>query len=481
MGVMNALLERMKWMKGFGTTFGGARDLYAVYGYKQLPMHKDFVFKYRRQDIARRIIHAPVDATWTDPPLLKVGASEWTDWTKLAKEHDIWMYLHQADIFAGLGIFSILVVGMDDGSLSTPVRKGKAKKILYLQPYLEDSIDIVQVEENQSSPRFGKPVMYEITPGETTLIAPATTQTKTKIQLRNKFQVHWTRVLHLADNTLENSIAGCSRLEPVYNTLDDLQKVCGSAAETFWLTGNRGMHIDIDKEMEMQSGDEEALSDEIDEYQNQLRRVIRTRGVKIANLGSDVADPKNTFSVLMSLLSSATGIPQRVLMGAEAGQLASQQDRANWAIQIAQRVAVFAEPKVLKPFLKLLHDAEVISVPEDLIISWPDPFKMNPLERAQTSAQTARSAVNIIRTMESAQKIGTQFLSIEESREIIAPGDKMPILVGTPSGTFPPDMAPIEREKLDLEKKVQKDAAKAALEAAKNPPEVAPQQSPEEK
>ena len=108
--MMNALLDRMKWMKGFGVTFDGARDLYRIYGYKYAPTHADIVFKYRRQDVARRIIHAPVDATWTDPPILKSGDTVWTEWETFAKLNDIWMYLHLVDIFTGLGSFAILVL-----------------------------------------------------------------------------------------------------------------------------------------------------------------------------------------------------------------------------------------------------------------------------------------------------------------------------------------------------------------------------------
>lgn len=453
MSVMNSvtsLLARAQLAWRAGIQFGGARDLYKVFGYKYTPIHQDFLAKYIRQDIAQRVINAPVDAVWSDPPQLKLGENgkEWKEWNDFVKSVDVFASLRKADIFAGLGMFSVLIIGFDDGrTLDQPVKKDRRNKVIYLQPYLEGSVQITKFEEDETNPRFGQPVEYEVTPGE---VITARTSATTKLMLRKKFTVHYSRVLHLADGTLENNVFGHSRLEPVYNILDDLLKVVGGSAETYWLTANRGMQVDVDKDMELNEDDADALSDEIEEYQHQLRRVIRTRGVKIANLGSDIADPKSEFSVLLSLLSATTGIPQRVLMGAEAGQLASQQDRANWAIQVNQRVANYAEPYVLKPFITLLSEANVFQIPANLFINWPEPFKMHPLERAQTSAQMARSAVNIARALQVQQEIKTDLMSIEEARHIIAPGDKMPIFLGTPKGTMPPPIEEVDPGKFGL-------------------------------
>jgi hypothetical protein len=447
---VSALLSRAQLAWRAGMQFGGARDLYKVFGYKNNPTHLDFLAKYTRQDIAQRVIDAPVAAVWTDYPMLRLGieGEEWPEWKEFVKSTVAFSHLRQLDIFAGLGAFAVLVVGFDDGrALSEPVNSSRPNKVIYLQPYLEGSVNITKYEEDETNPRFGKPIEYEITPGEVNLIR---TSAATKLMLRNKFTVHYSRVLHVADKTLENPVFGRSRLEPVYNLLDDLLKVTGSSAETFWLTANRGMQVDVDKEMDLNEEDAEDLSTEIEEYQHQLRRVIRTRGVKINNLGSDIADPKGVFSVLLSLLSASTGIPQRVLMGAEAGQLASQQDRANWASRVAERITNTAEPVFLKPFLQLLADANVFNLPNNLVIEWPEPFKMHPLERAQTSAQMARSAVNLARTLQVQQQIKTPLISVEEARSIIGPGQRIAILRGLPQGELPPPVEEVDPGKFGL-------------------------------
>ena len=427
-----------------GISFGGARDLYQVFGYERNPDHKNFVAKYLAQDVARRVIDKPVEDTWTDAPIIE-GANGFKEaWDTLVKEHDIYHHLAKVDKFAGLGAFALLVIGIDDGRrLSDPVihvAGGTRHKIIYLQPYLEGSCAVETYDTNENSPRFGKPLTYRVSPGDVRSVLQA--GSGNTLRERTAFIVHYTRVLHLADNTLENPIFGYSRLRAVNNILDDILKVAGGSAETFWLAANRGLQVDVDKEMELDPDDAELLSQEIEEYQHQLRRVIRTRGVKVHNLGSDIADPRGAFAVLVSLLSAATGIPQRVLMGAEAGQLASQQDRANWAIVLASRIALWAEPTVLKPFIKTLVGMNVLPDPGiSLKVTWPETFKMNPLERGQTSAQQARSITNVARAMETFQKVGVDGVSVEEARQMTAPGDKVLIMDTKAVGTFPPKLS----------------------------------------
>ena len=422
-----------------GLTFGGARDLYKVFGWNRNPAHKDYLAKYIRQDITQRIINSPVDGTWTDHPMLDGGQGFNDAWADFVQAHDVFHYLAKVDTFAGLGAFAILVVGLDDGKkLSQPVNGTRKNQVTFMQPYLEGSVEIIEFDVDQTSKRFGKPIMYRVTPGESIITRNAV---DARLKGISKFEVHWSRVLHVADNTLENTVFGHSRLESIFNVLDDVMKVTGGSAETYWLAANRGIHINLEKDMELDPQDAEDLSDEIEDYQHQLTRVVRTRGAKVENLGSDVADPKNTFAVQMALLSSNTSIPQRVLMGAEAGQLASQQDRANWANYLASRVSRFAEPIMLKPFIAMMISIGVVPAPVKLKIQWPEPFKMNPLERAQTSAQQARSITNVVRAFEGAQKVGMEFASIEEGRQMVAPGDKLLIMEGMPKGTFPPALS----------------------------------------
>lgn len=434
-----ALLERTKLLQGLGLQFGGDRDLYTVFGYNKTPTYVNYLQRFSRQDIAARVVEAPSAATWKRPPTIKGDSNFDTRWEKLIKDTRLWSNIERADKLAGLGRYSILFMGFDDGAQAKmPVRKSTGRKLLYVQPLGESSVTISKFEASTSSPRFGLPTEYKITISDpesrsNSIQASANSEaTASTVEIT----AHHTRVVHILENSLEDKIYGIPRLARVYNLLDDLLKVCGGSAETFWLTANRGLHADIDKDMELDTTDAADLSTMIDDYQHQLRRVIRTRGVKLSSLGSDVPDPTGTFQMLISLLSGATGIPQRILLGSEAGQLASEQDRANWAERIDERRMAFAEPMILMPVLDNLIGVGVLpSV--NYTIDWPEAFIMSPLERAQEMAQKARTVTNLARQT----KEPMQITSREEARSILGlEGNLAPSDIVTPPA--PPTSTP---------------------------------------
>lgn len=397
------LLARTGIASVLGMQMGGARDMYQVFGWKTKPTHVDFKIKYKRQAVARRVVNAFPDALWADPPIVQGDKAFDAAWQDLLANAPVFATLQKLDKLCRLGRFAVMVVGLDDGrNLETEVSSlrtvNTSRKVIYLQPYSEGSVDVSEYETNFASPRYGLPKMYTISPGSFDDDLPTRTVSGAAISQRT-FKVHWTRVLHVAEGALESPVYGASALEAIYNDLDDLEKVSGGSSETFWLNARQGIHVDVDKEMDLKPGDADALEEEIDEYSNQLRRVIRTRGVKVKSLGSDIADPRGTYDIILSNIASSTGIPKRVLSGSEAGQLASQQDRANWSQRVEERISEYGSPVVLLPFLRTLINAGVLPKPSEMIVTWPDAFKMNPLERAQTSAQMARSAANLSKTL----------------------------------------------------------------------------------
>lgn len=400
--------------------FNGNRDLYRAFGWKRNPTARDFIDKYKHQDIAQRVIDTPVEALWADPPKLLGDDAFNKAWNDILAQIPVFAVIQRLDKLAGLGRYAVMVIGFDDGGkLDTPVRPGKGRKVIFLQPYHELSVEIEDYETDNTSPRFGMPKMYKIDPGKFELEERTVTQ---KVSALSSFRVHHSRIIHVAERALESPIIGQSRLEPVYNVLDDMQKVSGGSAETYWLTANRGLHADVDKDMELDPEDETALSEEMKEYEHGLRRIIRTRGVTVKSLGSEVADPRGVFDVQLSLLASNTKIPKRVLAGSEAGQLASQQDRANWAIACQERIASYGAPVVMIPFVRTLIHAGALPSPNNLVIDWPDSFKMNPLERAQTSAQMARSAANVMKALETQENINQSMATAALETEVVEPG-----------------------------------------------------------
>lgn len=396
-GIQTSFLQTRSSLASFlGQMFKGKRKMYEVFGYANSITYRESVGRYRRQDIAARIVEAPANALWANPPTITTSSDAWNKaWEKMVLRQNLWPTVSRADKMAGMGVYSVLVVGLArGGNLAQPITPTAGREVIYLQPYGASATEIDSLVIDNTNPRFNLPEKYKIKPSldSETVSIRGSAQT---------FEVHASRVLHIGENYLTDEVFGNPRIERVWNLLDDLLKVAGGTAETFWLTANRGLQIDVDKEMELSDDDANDLSDEIEEYQHQLRRFIRTRGVKVNVLGSDIPNPKDVFSMLMSMISGATGIPKRILIGSEAGQLASEQDRNNWAERIEERQVNFGEPVIIWPLIRLLTNAGVLPVVEDddVTIAWPDAFRSTPFERAQTSAHRARSAVNLAKSL----------------------------------------------------------------------------------
>jgi hypothetical protein len=126
----------------------------------------------------------------------------------------------------------------------------------------------------------------------------------------------------------------------------------------------------------------------------------------------------------MATLAGATSIPQRILTGSEAGQLASEQDRANWATYIERRRKVFAEPYVLKPILLRLEELGYLK-PEEAqkaTFEWPEAFQTNPIEESSIRANDGRALVNYSRRAQ----FGNPIVTDEEVRRRMDLPDKPP-------------------------------------------------------
>lgn len=416
MRALSGLVSRLQLASLAGSQFGGKRLLYEVFGYKNLLTPEDFLAKYARQDIASRIIDAPPGATWSKPPELEDDNDLKTKWDDLVESTSLWGAMHRVDRLARLNQFSILLFGFDDTSnLEKPLGTGRReKKLLYVRAIGARQVDELTFVSDVRNPRFGLPEMYSIKfddPAMKHVISGSVTTKGLK-----SINVHASRVVHVVENPLEDETFGYPIIEKVYNLLDDLLKVAGGTAEMFWLAGNRGMQADIDKDMDIDPADAQALSDEIDEYQHQLRRFIRTRGVKMNVLESTTPMPKEIFEMIMSLISGTTGIPRRILLGSEAGQLASEQDRANWSDRIAERRALFCTPTILQPTVRLLQASGLLPEGTATFI-WPSAFIMSPLEEGMSQAQTARAVGNLSR--QTGNTVPMQITTREEARKIV--------------------------------------------------------------
>jgi hypothetical protein len=378
----SVLVQRQSWQRLAGVTHDGARDLYDALGYKRDLTTADYRARYERGGIAARIVEVFPQATWRGEGELvedenpeKTTAFEKT-WDALNKRLNIWATFCRADILAGLGRYSIILIGAP-GELNQPLTKLKPEQLMYLATFSEEDAQVNTWVQDSQDPRFGLP--------ETYTISRITPNPNFKVQR----VVHWSRVIHIADGLLDDFVYGQPRLRRIWNDLDNLDKVVGGGSEAFWKRADQGMQVDIDPDVKFTPEDLTSLQTEIDEYVHNLRRIVRTRGVSMNPLGSDVANFAAPAAGVIEQISAATGIPQRILMGSERGELASTQDKLNWNDLISDRRQSFAEPMVVRPFVDRLVEFGVLPEPEEYDVRWPQVKFMTDAEKAAVATQWA--------------------------------------------------------------------------------------------
>ena len=143
----------------------------------------------------------------------------------------VWEYLTRLDIISGIGAFGIMLLGLDDGKpLEEPVepRDAGQMKLLYLQTYDESLVNVAKWDEDVTSERYLQPEMYQVEFGD------PRAHIESPVARVESRAVHWTRVIHVADNLLNNEVLGVPRMRPVYNHLYDLRKLYGGSGEMYW-------------------------------------------------------------------------------------------------------------------------------------------------------------------------------------------------------------------------------------------------------
>lgn len=410
--LLSTLSERNRFARGLGKTFRGNRDMYEALGYKEALGIDDYKFRYERGDIGARIIDVYPNDTWAgDPQIIEDPNPEvYTAFEQACFELNerlgFFSIFRRSDILAGIGRYSIIFIGAP-GEPSQPIgRLTKPEDIAYLIPLGEDHATISSSgrERDPKSPRYGQPVSYSISGLDDDV------STSTNASLIN---VHWSRVIHIVANKLDSNIYGQPELKNVWNRLDDLDKVVGGGSEAFWLRANRGMQFDIDKDLKVADDQKTQMTEQLDEFEHGMRRFLRTRGITTTEFGSDVADFKDPAMTIVSIISGAKSIPQRLLLGSERGELASSQDAKNWEARIKARRNSFALPTIIRPFIDRLIEVGALPKPSEYTCEWPAGEELDQKERGELADKWSKLNSNMGETVVTSEEVRTHVLGLE--------------------------------------------------------------------
>lgn len=361
-------------------------------GYVANPGIDDIEEMYDREGIARRVVHIEPQESWKSVPVVKEdvvkeSADGPTDfdiaWNELNDQKHILSMLARADTLSGIGQFGIVLLGFNDGRpLSEAVDPAVDRQLLYVRVFDQTVVKIASTEKDPTNERFGLPTKYSVTFSDDSY----------GVASSNTVGVHWSRVIHIADNRRMSDVLGESRMKEVFNRLQDIRKVAGGSAEMYWQGAFPGIAFELDPRLLEQGDvaiDTDSLKEEMQNYINGLQRWLNTIGVSAKTLSPQVVDPTPQIELYLKLIAIAKGIPYRVFAGTEEGKLAGTSDATAWAERIMGRQERYLSPFVIRPMIQRLIDMGVLPRPVSFSIEWPSLLDMSEKERADVAETIA--------------------------------------------------------------------------------------------
>jgi hypothetical protein len=397
------------------------RDINKECGYpntEQLNVLNHYKPLYEREPVAARVVNLFPSESWKVVPEVYDEEDEEVEtefeqafknvcnslkgisWHGGEEGNPLWEYLKRVDELSGVGHFGVLLLGLDDGLAlhepaagldpvtGLPSGNGRQARLLYLRAFDEALADIVASETNPASPRHGLPTYYNLKFHDPNF----NSQSNIGVDLTTR-KVHWTRVIHVADNLSSSEVFGTPRLRPVFDPCCDIHKVrCGSG-EMYWRGAFPGMSVETHPQLGADVGlDQDAIRTKMTSYMNGLQRYMAIAGATIKTLSPQVVDPTPQINVQIDSICIQLGVPVRIFKGSERGELSSSQDKDTWDERIELRQKTYLTPRLIVPVVDRLIALGVLPEPlERYHVKWPDIRNMSAVTRADVATKVAQS------------------------------------------------------------------------------------------
>lgn len=323
---------------------GGALDdkrpgAWSNYGYKIDLDFEDFYKLWRRNAIANALVARTVDKCWQDYPELIQGDisdkdKKSTRWEAAAKafnkKYDMWDAMAEADTYRIVGGCSALIIQVADDKqwnepLTTSTRDKRFHKFI---PAWKGQLTPSSYDDDQASLTYGEVLMWsfnELAVGETGVTGRS-----------RALEIHPDRLILLGDYD-----HGLSRFEASFNSFVNLEKIEGGSGESFLKNASRQLAINFVKEVDLGAiaaahgrpvKDIQKIFDQITTNMNLgLDQSILTQGADVKPLVATVPDPKEHYAISLQSACAPFMCPTKIVVGNQAGQLASGEDKKEWA------------------------------------------------------------------------------------------------------------------------------------------------------
>jgi len=375
------------------------------------------------------------EEAWSD---LCQGVSVDPSWHRDDQASILYDYFKRLDIISGIGRYGVMLLGFDDGMpldqplpgfqennsfayanpslnqehlpkdfvvnteapptpaqmMAKPYRltvNASVQKLnlAYLRVFGETTAQITRFEANPTSPRHGMPVEYLLT-----LVDARDSTGTTAVGVGpSTARVHWSRVIHVADNRQSSEVFGMPRMQPLWNNLQSLRKIVHGSGEMYWKGAFPGLSIETHPSLGAEvTIDAVGARTAMEQYMNGLQRYLALPGVTAKSLAPQISDPTNFMNAQVEALCVRLGCPVRIFVGNESGEKASGQDERGWEGRVIERRNGYATCQIMAPFVDRMILLGVLPEPvTGYTITWPDSTSPTEDDKANVATKWANA------------------------------------------------------------------------------------------
>ena len=414
------------------------KDLNKECGYPDKITAQQYREMYDREGISTRVVDVLPQESWSSNPVIKeveaegekekpeakteedtkpkaekdegakgpvTNEDETTDFEQafedINDEHNLLHYMARVDELSGIGAYGLMLIGLNDAKeLKEPVDgitddpTSKASKqdleITFIRVFDQSQVRISKFNADPKSRRFGYPEYYNIKfhSLEEEAVAESADSSEHK--------VHWSRVIHIADNRKSSEIYGVPRMQPVFNRLSDLRKTLGGSAEMFWKGAFPGYSFEVNEDDTDVTIDKAEMKKQFEQYSAGLQRYLALSGVTAKSLAPQVADPAKHFETQIKAIAITLAVPLRIFQGSESAHLASSQDEKTWNKRIARRRENYISPLLIRPIIERLIQFNLLPDVDEFEIEWEDLNTPSDMDKADVAAKITEALAKYV-------------------------------------------------------------------------------------
>lgn len=310
-------------------------------------------------------------------------------WDEIDRRTQLTIKLKDAWLESAKFGFGLVFLGFNDAGeeLREPVRRARGMTIESAAVRSSRQIKSFQFQDNPELPRFGEIEFY----------IPYADEIGKREELRNQQKeegdpIHYTRVLHVVQQTVNNNPRGVSVIDPAYNALRQFDEITWGMSQSYtrWGVGFPVIEheMNADKEVELRK-DMRFHSRDVNGW------LIRKGKATITWNQAPITSPKDFLEPAMKVASAALGVPMQLVLGTDAGAISgSETNIKEYYGRVRSKQDNRAKPLV-RDLIRRLQEFKVLPDGE-YDIEFPDPQFKDEDKEAQVDRIIAESASMLV-------------------------------------------------------------------------------------